>query len=42
MLWAGVRKPPREETAGDGIELFGARYGDLMTADAAVEPRQDD
>jgi hypothetical protein len=30
---AGVGKPPREETAGDGVERFGVRYGDLIAAD---------
>ena len=32
MPWAGVGKPPREETAGAGVERFGARYGDLIAA----------
>jgi len=39
---AGVGKPPREETAGDGVELFGARYGDLVAADDAAERSRDD
>ena len=30
---AGVGKPPKEETAGDGVERFGVRYGDLIAAD---------
>jgi hypothetical protein len=29
---AGVGKPPREETAGEGLERFGLRYGDLSAA----------
>jgi hypothetical protein len=41
-LRAGVRKPPREETAGDGVERFGARYGDLSAVDGAAERMQDD
>jgi len=35
-LAAGVRKPPREETAGEGLERYGLRYGDLSAADEAV------
>jgi hypothetical protein len=30
---AGVRKPPREETAGVGREWRGVDYGDLEAAD---------
>ena len=30
---AGVGKPPREETAGDGVERFRVRYGDLIAGD---------
>ena len=33
---AGVRKPPREETAGKDRRWFVTRYGDLMAADDAV------
>ena len=36
VLAAGVRKPPREETAGDGLERYGLRYGDLSAAGEAV------
>jgi hypothetical protein len=32
-LGAGVGKSPREETAGDGVERFRVRYGDLIAAD---------
>jgi hypothetical protein len=32
-LGAGVGKPPREETAGDEVERFRVRYGDLIAAD---------
>jgi hypothetical protein len=27
-LWAGVRKPPRKETAGSGTRSCRGRYGD--------------
>jgi len=33
---AGVRKPPREETAREGLERYGLRYGDLGGAGEAV------
>ena len=39
---AGVRKPPREETAGRDTRRFVTRYGDLIAADDAVERRRDD
>jgi len=39
---AGVGKPAREETAGDGVEQFGTRYGDLIAADGVAEQMQDD
>ena len=35
-LAAGVRNPPREETAGEGLERYGLRYGDLSAAGAAA------
>jgi hypothetical protein len=38
---AGVRKPPREETAMGDV-LGAARYGDLSTADETSELVQDD
>jgi hypothetical protein len=34
---AGVRKPPREETAGGGRGSRGVRYGDLSAADEVCE-----
>ncbi len=35
---AGGRRPnpPREETAGEGLERYGLRYGDLSAAGEAV------
>ena len=36
VLAAGVRKPPREETAGEGLERYGLRYGDLSAAGEVV------
>lgn len=35
-LAAGVRKPPREETAGGGLQRCGLRYGDLNAGDEAA------
>ena len=35
-LAAGVRKPPREETAGAGFGRCGVRYGDLSAAGEAL------
>ena len=34
---AGVGKPPREETAGDGAKRFRVHYGDLIAAAEATE-----
>src|SRR5262245_40867039 len=34
--WAGVRKPPREETAGGDARGLVRRYGDLIAADDAL------
>ena len=36
VLAAGVRKPPREETAGEGLERYRLRYGDLSAAGEVV------
>jgi hypothetical protein len=36
---AGVGKSPREETAGNGVWRFVARYGDLNAADDAAGGR---
>ena len=36
-LAAGVRKPPREETAGEGLERYGLGYGDLSAAVEAAD-----
>jgi hypothetical protein len=33
--WAGVRKPPKEETAGSMGLCAGAPYGDLKVVDGA-------
>ena len=33
---AGVGKPPREETAGEGVERLRVRYGDLIFAEDAL------
>jgi hypothetical protein len=38
---AGVGKPPREETAGDGVEQFRVRYGDLIAADEVGDRWED-
>jgi len=39
---AGVRKPPREETAGRDTLWFVTHYGDLIAGDDAPERSQDD
>ena len=39
---AGVRKPPREETAMRERRVCGAHYGDLSAADEAFELVSDD
>jgi hypothetical protein len=39
---AGVRKPPREETAMGELRVCGALYGDLSAADEAFELESDD
>jgi len=31
VLAAGVRKPPREETAGEGLERYGLRFPMFLT-----------
>jgi hypothetical protein len=36
VLAAGVRKPPKEETAGEGLERYRLRYRDLSAAGEAV------